>query len=121
MTVQDVITHVAETRPHVYSDDVLCRWLSDLEGRIHNEIFQKQEDFKPIIAIEDDDRELLAYEPYTNIYSLYLYAQIEFANCETVKYANATAMFNSAYASFEADYIKKNRAKKNPTWNHLWG
>ena len=45
MKVKDVITHVAETRPHVYSDDVLCRWLSDLEGRIHNEVFQKQEDF----------------------------------------------------------------------------
>ena len=120
MKVQDVLEMVAETRPHVYSDEVLCRWLSDIEGKIHHEIFEKEEPFQPITPVDDSDRELLAYEPYTNVYVLYLYAMIEFANCETVKYMNASAMFNAEYSGLEADWRRNHPSGSSAKWKHLW-
>lgn len=120
MKVCEILEHLAETRPNVYPDEVLVRWLSDIEGKIHNEVFRKTDAFKPIVANADNDRELLVYEPYTNVYVQYLYSMIEFTNCETVKYANANALFNSFYDAFEADYIKKNR-QPSPNWHNIWG
>ncbi len=120
MKVCEILEHLAETRPNVYPDEVLVRWLSDIEGKIHNEIFRISEPFRPIKVTSDNDRELLVYEPYTNVYVHYLYSMIEFANCETVKYANSNALFNNLYSAFEADYVKKFR-QPSPSWNNIWG
>lgn len=120
MKVKDVIEMLSETRPHMYTDEVIFRWLSDVEGRIHNYVFKKEEPFEPIKAIEDNERQLLVYEPFTNVYLYYLYAMIEFANGETVKMANANAMFNSAYNEFVCDYMKKNEQKAISCKNIWW-
>ena len=109
MTIQDVLSYIADIKPHTISDDVLVRWLSDLEGRIYEEIVRWHDGgadipHGPYDASTDMQTTLIAEAPYDNVYPLYLMAQIDFANGEYGRFNNSMAMYNSAFSDFANAY-----------------
>lgn len=103
MTVSQVIDYVNHAYPHARSNGELCRWLSELDGKIASEIMMMSpedcETFKYKPSRRTD--ELLVRFPYDDIYRLYVIAMIEQANMEWNKYLNSVQSFNSRLQEFE--------------------
>ena len=55
------------------------------------------------------DTELLAEEPYTDVYIYYLMAQIDLGNAEIAKYNNDKALYNSAYLTYSDYYTRTHK------------
>jgi len=110
MKVSEVLAMVDEIKPNTYDDNIKIMWLSELDGKIFNEIIKTHvidENTPSEFAGYDEtsiNEELLAKFPHEDIYRNYLFAQIDFANGETERYTNSMIMFNESYRSFTADY-----------------
>lgn len=105
MTVREAITQLQHVKPCQYDDATLTRWLSNLDGQIFNDLLLTHEGtygaaFAPYDPETDGDKELLAPDPYTDIYLKYLSAQVDFHNAEIPRYNNSVTMFLVAYAEF---------------------
>lgn len=114
MTVFEAITRLNTLKPSQYDEDTLVSWLSELEGLIYNEIIkwhESGEEFLPIDPEADMDRELLAAEPYDDVYLKYLMAQVDFHNGEFTRYNNSMIMYNTALSAF-ADWYNRNNMPK---------
>lgn len=111
-TINDVITEVDELKPNVYDDELKIKWLKDLDLRIYDEIILSHQNQE--ITIDSDteydvNTELIADAPYSELYKFYLFAQIDFFNNETERYANSMIMFNQKYRDFAAYYNRTHR------------
>ncbi len=113
MTVIEAIEILDKLRPNQYKVPQKLRWLSDLDGKVFEDIYLTHEDneFEIFDRYTEDDmtKELLIPEPYTEIYEHYLSAQIYYNNNEMARYSNAMIMFNNAFAEFGAWYNRKHK------------
>ena len=101
-----------ELRPNVFGEDVKTAWLSELDGKIAQEVYKRGE--VPMYEhTEDGDTELLVVHPHSDIYPLYLVAMIDFYNKDIDDYQNAMNMFNSKYDIFAKWYIRNNVPKNS--------
>lgn len=108
-TINDVLTEVDELKPNQYDDWLKIKWLSNLELRVVNEVFNTHEDTQVVFdgfTDADIDTELLVPEPYSELYKYYLFSMIDFNNQETDRYVNSTTMFNASYRDF-VDYFNR--------------
>lgn len=103
MTITKAIERADELRPNPFSEEQKIRWLSELDGKIAVEIF-KNEEFKDYDYTQDTEKELLAKEPYCDIYLFYLVAMIDFFGRDYGDYNNSIAMFNENYSSYVKAY-----------------
>jgi hypothetical protein len=114
MKLEDVLVQVNTLKPNTYDDDILIGWVSDLEWKMIDEIWKTHETTEDTPEYEDfngyteDDMstELMVPDRYAEVYKLYLYAQIDFNNNETVRYQTSVAMFNSAFQTY-ANYYNR--------------
>lgn len=115
MTIADAIEKIDSVKPHQYSEDTLIGWLSDIDGIIFEEIMKGRNGAPDSFTAYGDDRnkELLVPEPYTNLYILYMAAQIDYFNAEYDRFNNSMMMFNTVYNTF-ADWYNRNHTKNNP-------
>lgn len=109
MTIIEVIGIVDTFKPNNYTELDKIGWLSELEGRIKNEIIDTHEGGEKIVFNGYDqntntETKLLVSEPYDDIYIKWLEAKIDYNNAEYTKYNNSTMAFNSAYSAFERYY-----------------
>lgn len=111
MTISEAITECDELKPNQYSDTHKLRWLTDIEKTIMNEIILTHEreikeggeetgEFNGYDEDTDYETELIAPDPYSQLYVFYLMAMIDFYNGETTKYQNSYVMFNAKYQEF---------------------
>lgn len=108
MTVNELITMVGELKPHQFEDNVLIGWLNTVEEKLMNEVFCMREEDERITALNyskyDEktsmDTELLAPDPYTDLYKYYLFSMIDFTNEEMDRYTNSMLMFNNSWQEF---------------------
>ena len=105
MTISDAIARIDNLKPNRFDLADKIRWLSELDGRIKNEIIDTHEggDDSEFIGYGEDtdiNTVLLVPYPYDDIYIRYLEMQIDYANGETAKYTNSSTLFNEAYVSF---------------------
>lgn len=114
MTVREAIARCDAVKPNQYTEQEKIRWLSDLDGRISEEILKRHErqdgdawDFERY-GEKDIDATLLAARPYDALYPLYLQSQVDFFNAEYDRYNNGAALFNEAYSAY-ADWINRTR------------
>lgn len=105
MTVGQILKFVDETKFNSFSEQVKTVWLSEIEARIHNDVWRHTEPFRSITA-EDTDRVLLAEEPHTAVYRWWLYAMIQYTSEDYAEYQNAMQLFNSAWEEYEGWYIR---------------
>lgn len=113
MTIQDVLSYMANMKPSSVGDDVLVRWISELEGKIYHEVVSWHENGKdvphgPYNASSDMQTTLLVPSPFDSVYSLYLSAQIDFVNGEYGRFNNSMLMFNTAFSDFANWYNRNN-------------
>lgn len=113
MKISEILARVDEIKPNTYDDNIKIGWLSALDGQIFNDIIKTHakdvntpDEFLGYTN-QDIDTELLVGFPHDDIYEAYIYAQIDFANGETERYANSSTMFNNAYKNFRADYNRQ--------------
>ena len=111
MRVNEAIEILDKLRPNQYKIPQKLRWLSDLDGKIFEDVYlthtdNKLNSFKSYTK-DDMDKELLIPEPYTEIYEHYLSAQVYYNNNEMARYSNSMIMYNNALAEFEAWYNRK--------------
>ena len=111
MTLQEAIAKIDDLKPNQYKHPHKIGWISDLDGRIYNEVIKH---FKNIDEIEwtpyDENTNpslvLLVPDPYAEIYIYYLAAKIDWFNGEYTRYNNDMSMFNDAYQAYADEYRK---------------
>lgn len=115
MTIIEVITEVDALHPNGYDQNNKIAWLSNLDGRIKEEIIDTHEggDDTPFEGYDSNDisTELIVPRPYDEVYRYWLEAQMDYANGEYTKYNNSMSMFNNAYTAFERHYHKTHMPK----------
>lgn len=109
MTIREVIGRIDALKPNRYTQSEKVRWLSTLDGVIKKEIIDTHEGAEGIVfnGYNDDtnlDTELLVPAPYDIVYLHYLEMQMDYSNGEYGRYNNSTALYNSAYSTFERYY-----------------
>ncbi len=109
MTIIELITDVDAMKPNGYGQPFKIQWLSQLDGRVKNEIVDTHMGGENITfdgyGVDTPlDTVLLIPYPYEDVYRYWLEAQIDYANGEYAKYNNSMDMFNEAYSAYERYY-----------------
>ncbi len=111
MTINEAITEVDALKANMYGRAEKIRWLSRLDWRIYNEIIATHEynDDEDEIEYEgytedDNETELLAAEPYDEMYVHWLSAQIDRSNMEYDSFNNSNAMFEAVFSAYRNFY-----------------
>ena len=116
MTIIEMITDVDALKPNGYEQAYKMQWLSQLDGRVKQDIIDTHEGGENVSfsGYNDDtplDTKLLVPKPYDELYRYWLEAQIDYANGEYTKYNNSMDMFNEAYSAFERYYNRTHMPK----------
>lgn len=110
MTIIEAIHAIDSIKPNNYKELDKVRWLSTLDGLIKIEIIDTHEGAEDITFTgygenTPTDTELLVPSPYAEkLYVQWLQSQIDYANEETAKYNNSSAVFNQTYSEFDRYY-----------------
>ncbi len=114
MTIQNVIARVDELEPNQYSEQMKMDWLTELDGKIWEEVIRTHEDppresFEPYSSATS---ELLVGFPYAaDLYCWFLQARIAAENAEAAKYMQMGAMYNDALQNWTDWYNRTHRPK----------
>lgn len=101
-TAADIIHEIDFFKTNDFDHKDKLGWIQDVEERIQREIIDTHENPEGIQAEKvEDNTYLIAQGAYTDIYKLYIAAQIDKCNEEFDRYNNNMALFNGAYQSFE--------------------
>jgi hypothetical protein len=111
MTIQECLSLVKELKSNKFTDAVLVGWLSDLDQKLYNECIEWHEDtgiteparYDPVT---DLDAELIAVDPYSEMYPVYLGMKIDYAHGEYGRYNNSMVAFNTMLSTYQ-DYINR--------------
>ncbi len=105
MTVNEAIARCDEMTGDSYGREAKLRWLSDVESMLYEEIIcthagsPERGDWTPF-GEDDGERELLAKDPYGELYVFYLMMRSNLLLQDMNQYNNAAALFAAAYTSF---------------------
>lgn len=111
MTIADAISKVDTLIPNTYTPEDKIGWLSALDSRVKTQIIDTHQQSKPVYfygynGVMDLETELLAQEPYDEMYLRWLEAQIHYHNSEDERYNNAIILFNNAYEGYKKHYTR---------------
>lgn len=110
MTVSDVLMEIGRVKPHQYTEATLTRWLSELDGRVWEDLLSNymQDCQKPALPYSDGDAltNLLIPFPHDDVYIKWLTAQIDYHNADFDRYNNAMLMWQEAYQGFLDSYTR---------------
>lgn len=122
MTIREVIDKVNGIKPNQYTDEEKTKWLSDLDFNIYNDILLTHEpvpcELFTHYSVKNTDKELIAREPYDELYVAYLKMKIDEANEETAKYNNSAMIFNAHLDNFARFYNKHFMPVNKARWNN---
>lgn len=109
MTIGQAIAKVDAQKPNQYTESDKIGWLSEMDGVIFNDVISTHEGGDDVVFAgyndgTDASTELLAVDPYSKLYVFWLFAQIDFGNNETERYANSAMMYNTALDEYRAWY-----------------
>lgn len=114
MTIQHAINLADSMKPNMMTTPVKIGFLSEIEGKIHEEIIMThahtaEEETRP--EYDEDtatSTEMLVPAPYDMVYVYWLMAQIDHLNQEMDKYNNDRSLFEDAYGNY-ADYVNRKK------------
>lgn len=116
MKIKEVIDEYKKIKKgQFFADYQLIRWLSELDGKVYNDIIRTHADngnitFTPYDAFAETfntDITLLVPEPYSEIYIHYLINQADYYLNESARYENSRKMFTNAFERYENYYNSK--------------
>lgn len=113
MKIREAINKIDTQKPNAYSQDEKIEWLSRLDSMIKIEVIDTHQgaekvEFNGYNNETDLDTELLAPEPYDEVYLRWLEAMIDYTNNEYGRYNNSMLMFKSVYNSYCNWYNRQN-------------
>lgn len=115
MFIAEAIELADRLKPNAYTREEKVKWLSDIDAQIYREIILTHEgavEFSGYDGSTDiGSTELLAPNPYDELYIHGLKRQIDLNNEELAKYNNDCLLFNSAYTNFYDWYNREHTAK----------
>lgn len=104
MTIAEAIRRCDELLPNRFKLEQKVKWIARVEGELYRDIIATHANpgIRPPIINEDTDcdTQLIAQEPYDELYVLYLQAMIHYENMEIAKYNNAKTLYNDTRLSF---------------------
>lgn len=111
MTITQAIEIADEMRPNMYTKEEKTRWLSELDGRIRNELLSGREGVSTGTPPDyhwqtDAARTLTAEAPYEYLYTYWLFMRIDYTSGETTRFNNSAVMFNTAWMNY-ANFINR--------------
>lgn len=120
MTIQEAIAQSQAIRPSQYDRTTMVRWLSDLDQEMFDSIVKGHHGLDdiahgPYDAQFDMTTELMASDPYSRLYVLYLIAQVDFHNGEVGRYNNSTIAYNEARQAY-ADWLNREHMPKQKSY-----
>lgn len=102
MKVYEALRAADDIRPNALLPATKLRWLAELDGKIAVDVMlmdiAEAQNFN--YTADDRESELLAHFPHDDIYTLYLVAQIDFANGEMSRYQDDKELFNAAWGEY---------------------
>lgn len=109
MTIIEAINRIDVLKPNGYKQAEKVAWLSAFDGDVKMNIIDTHEGGGSVrFSGYGEDTplttDLLISAPYDEVYLFLLEAKIDYYDREFEKYNNAMAMFNTAYAEYEAYY-----------------
>lgn len=119
MTTQEAINIVDNMKPNAYTYEDKIRWLNELDGRVHEEVIKKAEDYDAESdtweKYQDDDTEseLLISDPYTNAYPEWIGLKIDYANGDINRYNNSVMTFSATYTDYQ-NWYRRNHIPARP-------
>ena len=108
MTIQEVLTRTDNLLVNAVDEEQKLSWLKNIEDKIYKEVVLLHENPVEMTDFSDFENELIAPEPYDNLYISYLIAQILYYTFETIRYNNAMITFNQEYQEFCNYYNREN-------------
>lgn len=128
MNLKSVIEIFDKNESNDYSEGDKLRWLSELDGKIKISIIDRyvQEEAidMPDYTAEDTDlisTQLLAAEPFTDLYFQWLRCKVNQYNGEVTLYNAAVLAFNSAYYEFSTWYTRNHLPINNYSFRNYKG
>lgn len=109
MKINEAIRTAAELTGQVVSDEVMIRWLSELDGRLAIE-FYRTDAWAPYDPEQDYEAELLVPFPWDGFYVRNLAAQTYFSNGEYDRYENERVMAEKTLADFRS-FMQRTQSK----------
>ncbi len=110
MTIQSCLEIVEELTATPTSEDLLLRWLSEIEGRVEVELLGLSPSrVHPFGESTAKSTPLSAPFPFDRLYWLYLVAMLDYTAGDSDRYENTAALFNSAYGDY-AKWLKRGGA-----------
>ena len=115
MTIIQAVNEVDNLKPNMYELSDKIKWLSRLDRRIFEQIILthelSEEEQEPYLNDDgelvfegydenDQDKELIVHEPYDELYTHWLSAQIDWNNREFIGFNSSNAMFEATYGAF---------------------
>ena len=120
MKIKELLDHVDALKPNQYTYGQKILWLKALDGIIWNKIKQfngelsnSEPDPEDYTEGQMNSTELLLTDPYTEIYTWYVFAMIDVNNGETLRYENDMVMYNTVLNDFLSAYTRDSIAKTN--------
>ncbi|MBE5801076.1 MAG: hypothetical protein E7319_02200 [Clostridiales bacterium] len=115
MTAPEILMEIGRVKPHQYTDDTLMRWLSELDGRVWEDVMSNYlpKDQKPALPYSATDAltQLLIPFPHDDVYIKWLTAQIDYHNADFDRYNNSMLMWQDAYQGFVDSFTRSHVAK----------
>lgn len=111
MTINEVLDEVDRIAKNNSIDrNQKIKWLDRLDRSIFNDLLQYKKDnietFDGYDVDDDEDTELLAVEPYDELYVYYVLAQINLIQQEIDFYNNNYAIYEDKYRNYR-DFINR--------------
>lgn len=120
MIIKDLFDAVDQLKPNQYTYPQKLIWVKALDGMIWNkiklyegELSDREPDPDAYTEDQMETTELLLTDPYTEIYTWYIFAMIDVNNGETMRYENDIAMYNTLLNDFTAAYTRDSKAQTN--------
>ena len=99
MTQKEALALAASVRAHAVPEELLIRFLSELEGRVRREIRGEKAPSAPS-PVTHNNQKLSAPAPYDRLYWSYLVAMIDLTAGDTEAYATSFALFHEAWSAY---------------------
>lgn len=125
MTIAEVIARADALIPNAIPRNIKITWLSTLESMIVIEVIrthegdEEYESFAGYDENTDPETELIVPAPYSEMYTIWIAAKINFVNGEFDRYQNVAAQFQSIFRDF-ADHYNRTHTPKGVDINY-WG
>lgn len=119
MTIIQAINNIDALKGNACSQDQKVQWLSRVDGMVKRLIIDVHEGAEKIPFTHydkdtDTGTQLLVPEPFDELYTRYLEAQIDLINGEIERYNNAIDLFNTAFKAYSSYYTRNHKPKTTP-------